>query len=108
MLAFKIEVLSIMINKEKYFKEEVLSESDLVKVVMSLQDQLLRQQYLLADAYAKCEKAQKENSRLIFNSEFEVANIKDEQMQEYSKVQSEHNDFMNSYQKQLKSLRSKL
>ncbi len=93
------------LDKDKYFKEELLSDDELVKVVASLQDELLRQQAKLADAYLKYEEAQRDNSRLIFNSELETAKVKEDKMQEYEKVQQEYSSFMHECKKQLKDLR---
>ena len=95
------------LDKGKYFKEELLSDSDLVKVVMSLQDELLRQQDLLADAYLKHEEVQRQNYKLLFDADLEAARIKDETMKEYELVQQEYSGFVHNYHKQLKEVRSK-
>lgn len=94
------------LDKDKYFKEELLSNDELVKVVASLQDELLRQQDKLADAYLKCEEAQRQNSKLISDSELEAAKIKDEQMQELDKLHQEYSKHMHEYKKQLNELRN--
>ena len=93
------------LDKDKYFKEEMLSDEQLIKVVASLQDQFLRQQEKFADAYLEYENAQRANSKIISDSELEVAKIKEENMQEYESVQQEFSKYIHEYKKQLNELR---
>ena len=64
------------LDKDKYFKEEMLSDEQLIKVVASLQDQFLRQQEKFADAYLEYENAQRANSKIISDSELRSQKLK--------------------------------
>lgn len=99
--------MEIELNHQQCFKEEYLSQEELIKIISSLQQIYLKQQDLLSEALDKHENARKIEKEILSISEKEIAQIKQEFMSEFSQLKSEYANKNHAFKKELNELRAK-
>tara|TARA_A100001015_G_scaffold146759_1_gene162666 strand:+ start:943 stop:1242 length:300 start_codon:yes stop_codon:yes gene_type:complete len=97
--------MSSLLDHKVVFKEEYLSEKELVKIVSSLQQIYLKQQDLLADSLDLYQKAKFAESKILSDADIEIKKIKEEAENTINNLQSEYSTNINNYKSELRRLR---
>ena len=95
------------LNHQQCFKEEYLSQEELIKIVSSLQQIYLKQQDLLSEALEKHQNARNIEKEILLDSEKEIAQIKHEFISEFTQLKTEYASQTHAFKKELNKLREK-
>ena len=93
-------------DHKQCFKEEYLSQEELVKIVSSLQQMYLKQQDLLSDALDSYEKEKRREDKIISDADQEIANIKEEASNNMDDLHKEYANQVHQFKSELRKLRA--
>ena len=93
-------------DHKQCFKEEYLSQEELVKIVSSLQQIYLKQQDLLSDALDSYEKEKRREAKIISDADEEIAKIKEEASNNMDDLHKEYSDQVHQFKSELRKLRA--
>ena len=104
-LQYELSKMATELNHQQCFKEEYLSQEELIKIVSSLQQIYLKQQDLLSEALEKHQSARNTEKEILLASEQEIAKIKQEFISEFAKLKTEYASKTHAFKKELNKLR---
>ena len=98
--------MSAKLDHKQCFKEEYLSQEELVKIVSSLQQMYLKQQDLLSDALDVYEKERISEAKIISDADQEIAKIKEDASNNMDDLHKEYADQVHQFKSELRKLRA--